>query len=1593
MSLLAAVALGVAMLPIPTKPAAAAAAPTKPAAASHPITGEEASRQAKATGKRVEVPGATTATDTVTANPDGSFTLKRTVEPVRRQVDGVWRDLDPTLRVNADGAIVPTNVTGDIVLSGGGGSPLATMGDRGRSVAFTLPMGLPKPTLQGDTATYTNVLPDVDLEVKVDEQGGFSEVLVVHTPAAAARPEVQQLQLQLRTDGVTVATDAHGNLTGKDRNGEVVLSAPAPQMWDSAATGGRSGTRDARGVLRDTVTGAALASGVHGPGLGAHRAKLGAKVSGGKLTLTADRALLTGKDTVYPVYIDPDVTNAWHKSGWATVSRGYNGNDYSNSNYWKNSPDPDDNLQVGNSNWTNLGIWSRTLLNFNIDPALWNATISNATLHTSLIHSASCTAKWVNVYAPADTLAQANATWNWWNGRSWGSYVDHQLKAAGYTGCTSAQGVEFNVTTAVRSAASAHKPIQTFLLAAADENDYLAYKEFNEVDTSPLSLEVTYNNPPTTPAANALTTSPLTTCQASPSSVIGDADVSLYAQITDPDRQVVSAQFQLWQTSVPGTILDDATTSQVSSGSTAVRVINRTLFQGKAAGATANFSWHVRAWDGSAYSGWSPTCTFTFDQTRLGAPGVPQFADGSTTIGQPFTFTVTRPSATATPSSYLVQLNGGTPSSVTADAANNYQASVTITPTRHTNVLSVISVSAGGNIGDSAQRVFVSNPGPGMPDADLTGDGIADLLSVGGVNNLTSGLWLASGKSNGTVAPAMTNIGVRGIGIGLHDDSTDFDDAIAVTGRFYGAGPQDVLVYYPTGYRTGVNGYSAGENAGGGFILEGRGDGSPLSPIGEANISAGTFNNGYGQPVQLVNAGDTRHRGSVYPDLIGITSDGTTSFLDYFPNNDMVGGFPMSEKLDGVLTPTGDANWQDWTIAAAEAAGGTSLFLWKKSTGALYLWTGLSHTAGTNTLTKTSYLLSSSWSTTSRTLRAADIDGDGDADLWSVDPNGIVQAYLVTLTPTVSIVGQATQPLSSAKHIWALSDALSGAVTTARDPVGGKDLTGNGGVTFTTGDLFSPDVTFDGTSGYLSSSTAGVDTNNDFTVSLWAKPTAAGGVVYSQHGTNQQSLTISMNATVNSWNVDMGRNDSPGLQLYDGGSAGANSAQLNVWSQLTVTFKKSTGELKLYVNGVLSMSITHTSTWTGVNLRIGSLGVSTQSLFFKGQLAIVQSWDSVVDPASPAGYFKPTGYQRLLDTRDGTGGITGPIPVNWPHSLKVTGVGGIPATGVTAVALTVATLSQTAGGVLTIYPSGTPRPSTSSLNWATGVTVSNSVIVPVGASGYINFYITSSSGATAQVIIDSVGYFTTDSAATGITSYTPMTPIRFMDTRNGTGGSTGKITGGNAKVLTIGGVNGVPAGVKAVAINLAAVGANANGFLQTYPDGTARPTLGSGIQYNASIGAFSQLALVPVGTNGKIDIYVSSGSVDLIGDVVGYFMSGTTGQKYHPMAATRLLDTRNDGGPVTGGSVRQVSQSNAVVAHNPVEVLNVTVTGPTGGAYIAIYPDGTSRPSPYSSINFDTGLTIPNMALASTINGTVDIWVSGASTHLVVDCTGYFAAY
>ena len=235
--------------------------------------------------------------------------------------------------------------------------------------------------------------------------------------------------------------------------------------------------------------------------------------------------------------------------------------------------------------------------------------------------------------------------------------------------------------------------------------------------------------------------------------------------------------------------------------------------------------------------------------------------------------------------------------------------------------------------------------------------------------------------------------------------------------------------------------------------------------------------------------------------------------------------------------------------------------------------------------------------------------------------------------------------------------------------------------------------------------------------------------------------------------------------------------------------------------------------------------------------------------------------KRILDTRGGP-----KIGPNASITVDVTDTfgSGVPASGVTAVAVHAAVVEPTAESHLRIYPSQEPRPSTANLNFPAGQTVSNLVIVKVGvgntADGKVNVY--NAAGST-HVIFDVVGWY----GASGDV-FNLVTPSRVLDTRDGAPVGAGDTA---ARTVSVTGVGGVPAsGVQAVVVNAAVTQPTAASFLTIYPSLTLRPQPASDLNFAAQQ-TVANLVIAKVLLDGNVNVYNDAGQTHVIFDTAGYF--------------------------------------------------------------------------------------------------------------------------
>jgi hypothetical protein len=489
-----------------------------------------------------------------------------------------------------------------------------------------------------------------------------------------------------------------------------------------------------------------------------------------------------------------------------------------------------------------------------------------------------------------------------------------------------------------------------------------------------------------------------------------------------------------------------------------------------------------------------------------------------------------------------------------------------------------------------------------------------------------------------------------------------------------------------------------------------------------------------------------------------------------------------------------------------------------------------------------------------------------------------------------------------------------------------------------------------------------------------------------------------------------------GLQL-SGDGASVTLPTLSSGSSATLSFSYDPSSIP----SGWTLSIYQDGDWTALPTTLSNGIASAQVSASTGYALLVSPTHSTYVPLTPV---------RLVDSRSGAGqtGLTASLVHDTPASFIVTGRAGIPANAV-AVTGNLTVTNQTSFGYLSLtptHPTGTPA--TSTLNFPTGDNRANAVVVPLGSDGAGRgvlwlTYEGLSAAATTDVIFDATGYFVPDD--TGST-YVPVTPTRFVDSRAGTGqtGLSASLAY-NAPVSfrvsarTDTGLS-IPDNAVAVTGNLTVTNQSSFGYF------SLTPTQPSGVPGTSTLNFptgdnRANAVVVPLGIDGSghrviwitYEAISSSASADVVFDVTGYFVPDASGAYYVPVTPNRLVDSRPgaDQSGLSGSlsynapaSFVATDRSSGVAAANvPASAVavtgNLTVTNQTSFGYLSLTPSQPGGTPSTSTLNFPVGdnranAVIVPLGLDGTGHGT--LWITyeavspSASTDAVFDVTGYF---
>ena len=340
-------------------------------------------------------------------------------------------------------------------------------------------------------------------------------------------------------------------------------------------------------------------------------------------------------------------------------------------------------------------------------------------------------------------------------------------------------------------------------------------------------------------------------------------------------------------------------------------------------------------------------------------------------------------------------------------------------------------------------------------------------------------------------------------------------------------------------------------------------------------------------------------------------------------------------------------------------------------------------------------------------------------------------------------------------------------------------------------------------------------------------------------------------------------------------SSGVGAVVLNV----TVTQPVSDGNVVVFPTGSavpLASNLNFVPAQTIPNLVTVMVGAGGRVTLKNNSVGAVQLVADVggyyrSGSATLAGMFTPLVPARILDTRTGNGAPIGSIAGNSYLDLPVSGRGGVPSTGVSAVVFNLTVTQPSWDGNIFAHPTGEFLTAASNLNFGPGQTIANLVTVKVGTGGTVTLH--NNSTGTVHLVADVAGYYLAGPAvAPG--AFVAMTPVRFLDTRVPAGvpvagplaaGAVLDQPGPNTLIsdLTLG---------SAAVLNVTVTQPSWDGTVVAYPKGTSAP-LASNLNFVAGQTIANQV-VVKVGDSGLFSLKNNSfGTVHLVADLFGYFLT------------------------------------------------------------------------------------------------------------------------
>jgi len=217
--------------------------------------------------------------------------------------------------------------------------------------------------------------------------------------------------------------------------------------------------------------------------------------------------------------------------------------------------------------------------------------------------------------------------------------------------------------------------------------------------------------------------------------------------------------------------------------------------------------------------------------------------------------------------------------------------------------------------------------------------------------------------------------------------------------------------------------------------------------------------------------------------------------------------------------------------------------------------------------------------------------------------------------------------------------------------------------------------------------------------------------------------------------------------------------------------------------------------------------------------------------------------------------------------VQIAGRDGVPDEAV-AITANLTVVGQTTSGYLSVGPTMSSAPATSTLNVPRGDIRANLTTLRLSGSGALSIVWKGSAGSTAHVILDVTGYFT--ASPTGALFHA-VDPTRIVDSRDGTGLS-GSLAMASVRTFAAVGIGPIPADAAAITGTLTVTEQSTAGYLAVGPIMISTPPTST---LNAPFGDNRANGFVNlVGPGGRLGIVwngTPGSRTHAIVDVTGYY--------------------------------------------------------------------------------------------------------------------------